>query len=124
MSTDSITIFCLVIGDEPASQRAFPVDICRNDTVGHLKDAIKTKKQPLFDHVVADQLVLWKVNVPVNNNACQFNQHGGIRLNALDDIGDVFIEKPAKKHIHVLIEQPSLGKHALILDSFAGHFTM
>jgi hypothetical protein len=34
----------------------------RSQTVGHLKKAIKKEKEPILNHVAADQLEIWKVN--------------------------------------------------------------
>ncbi len=42
--------------------------IAANKSVGSLKDAVKEKKKPEFDHVSADTLVLWKVSIPVDSN--------------------------------------------------------
>ena len=61
-----LEINCLVHG-EPRSH-IFPVQIAATKTVGALKDTVKEKKQPAFDHVPADTLVLWKVSFPVNES--------------------------------------------------------
>src|ERR1044071_7733000 len=58
----SITLLCLVKGNTLAN--AFPVDIDKDQLVGHLKDAIKAKKAPEFDNFPADRLKLWKVTIP------------------------------------------------------------
>ena len=42
----SITLLCLVKGNTTAN--AFPVDINKDQLVGHLKEAIKAKKQNDF----------------------------------------------------------------------------
>jgi hypothetical protein len=57
----SITLLCLVKGNILAN--AFPVDIDKDQLVGHLKDAIKAKKTPEFDNFLADKLKLWKVEI-------------------------------------------------------------
>ena len=54
-------LFCWVKGDEP--EQRFHVDIASTDTVSGLREAIKKKKEPTFDHVPADSLKLWKVRV-------------------------------------------------------------
>ena len=53
----SITLLCLVKGNRTAN--AFPVDIDKDQLVGHLKDAIKAKKQNDFAGIDADRLKLW-----------------------------------------------------------------
>jgi hypothetical protein len=54
-----ISLICWIPGLEDAN--AFPVDIMRSQTVGHLKDAIKKKKGNALGHIDADQLAIWKV---------------------------------------------------------------
>ncbi|KAF9344229.1 hypothetical protein BGX34_005868 [Mortierella sp. NVP85] len=58
-----LTVFCITEGAETS----FPVDIEPTKTVGHLKDAIKTKKATVFKDVDADQLTLWRVSIPVGD---------------------------------------------------------
>ena len=58
----SITLLCLVKGNTLAN--AFPVDINKDQLVGHLKEAIKAKKHKTFHGVEADELKLWNVKIP------------------------------------------------------------
>jgi len=53
---------CLVSGDNRG--RIFTIEIADTKNVGALKDSIKVKKKPAFDHVPADTLALWKVSLP------------------------------------------------------------
>jgi hypothetical protein len=55
-----ISLACWILGLDNAD--AFPVDILRSKTVGHLKDAIKEKKGNALNHIDADQLKIWKVS--------------------------------------------------------------
>ncbi|RGB41831.1 hypothetical protein C1646_751604 [Rhizophagus diaphanus] len=71
----SITLFCLVKGRK-------------------LKDAIKVKKAPEFDSFPADKLKLCKVEISDDHN----------ELLATREIEDYWSEKPAKRHIHVLVK--------------------
>ena len=57
-----ITLFCLVQG----TSTPFSVDIDRNQIVDHLKDAIKAKKSKYFASIDADNLRLWRVEIPVD----------------------------------------------------------
>ena len=56
----TLELFCWVQGDDP--RHVFPLEIAETKTVGALKEAIKEKKKPAFDHVVADTLNLWRVS--------------------------------------------------------------
>lgn len=59
--SDMLNLNCWVLGDDP--QRVFPVKIASSETVGGLKDAIKDKMKPEFDHAAANSLILWKVSM-------------------------------------------------------------
>ncbi|KAF9303968.1 hypothetical protein BGZ74_002682 [Mortierella antarctica] len=58
MTDIHLTLFCVVDGETPSS--AFPIKIELTETVGHLKDLIKTKKTNDFSDVDADKLTLWR----------------------------------------------------------------
>jgi len=62
MATD-ISLTCWIVGLDDAN--AFPVDILRSQTVGHLKKAIK--KENALNHIDADQLKIWKVGDPARS---------------------------------------------------------
>ena len=55
-----ISLTCWVISLDDAN--AFPVDILRSKTVGHLNKAIKKKKENALNHIDTDQLEIWKVS--------------------------------------------------------------
>ncbi|KAG0329893.1 hypothetical protein BG000_011896 [Podila horticola] len=65
--TDNIlTLFCLVDGE--AASNAFSVEIDPIKTVDGLKKLIKTEKAPRFDDVAADELTIWRVSIPINDD--------------------------------------------------------
>jgi hypothetical protein len=100
----SITLLCLVKGNTLAN--AFPVDIEKDQLVGHLKKVIKAEKHKTFHDVEADELRLWKVEIggdPLKNLTLNDNNE----LSAINEIGDYWTEKPPKKHIHILVEPPA-----------------
>ena len=102
----SITLLCLVKGNTLAN--AFPVDINKDQLVGHLKKVIKAEKQNDFAGVDADRLKLWKV--PISDDHVDLLNNLSLKdsdeLLAINDIGDYWPEKPLKKNIHVLVEPP------------------
>ncbi|KAG0072983.1 hypothetical protein BGZ92_003966 [Podila epicladia] len=51
MTTNMLTLFCLVDGESTS----FPVKIESTETIGDLKDEIKRKMTPRFDDVAADE---------------------------------------------------------------------
>src|SRR5436190_16591488 len=101
-----ITLLCLVKGNTTAN--AFPVDINKDQFVGHLKEAIKAKKQNDFAGVDADKLKLWNVKIPDNQNNLLSNLtlNNGDELLATKKISKYFPNTPLEKHIHVLVFPP------------------
>ena len=57
----SLSLNCLVLGDEP--DKMFVVEVKETKYVSILKDLIKEKKAPHFDHVTASDLDLWMVDL-------------------------------------------------------------
>ena len=55
-----LSLNCQILG----LGNSFPVDILPSKTVGHLKDAIKKKKENALGGIDADQLEILKVNDP------------------------------------------------------------
>ena len=56
-----LNLYVYIIG---LGSTTFPVDIESHATVGHLKKAIKEEKKPRLDHIAADELTLYKVSIP------------------------------------------------------------
>ncbi|KAK3807862.1 MAG: hypothetical protein J3Q66DRAFT_85546 [Benniella sp.] len=56
-----LKIWCLVNGTK--SKKAFSVQVCSDDTVDDLKDAIKAKKPNYFEKIDADDLALWCASI-------------------------------------------------------------
>src|SRR3954469_3238651 len=104
----SITLLCLVKGSTLAN--AFPVDIEKEQLVGHLKKVIKAEKHKTFHDVEADELKLWKVSIPDDHDdpLSKLTLKDGDELLATREIGDYWTEKAPKRHIHVLVEPPAL----------------
>jgi len=64
MST--LRILCYIRGDD--YKQAFEVKIREDEDVGTLRKYIKAKKTPIFDHIPADCIVLWAVNILFDEN--------------------------------------------------------
>ena len=102
----SITLLCLVKGNTTAN--AFPVDINKDQLVGHLKEAIKAKKHKTFHGVEADELKLWKVTMPGNQDDQLRNLilQDSDELLAIRKISKYFPDLPPEEHIHVIVKLP------------------
>jgi hypothetical protein len=99
---------CLVLGDGPG--HIFPVDIEQNKLVGTLREAIKDKKKLAFDHVPADDLVLWKVSILVNGTLehalSNFDDTRETPLSPVDELSEVFPCAPDDEHVHIIVKSP------------------
>ncbi|GBB98178.1 hypothetical protein RclHR1_31570004 [Rhizophagus clarus] len=118
----SIILFCLVKGNTTAN--AFPVRIDKEQFIGDLKKAIKAEKQNDFAGVDADELKLWKKEIPDDQDDLLSNLilNDEPELLATREIGDYWTEKPPKRHIHVIVKLPRkcLGVwYSLYFSSFA-----
>src|SRR3954447_17734434 len=102
----SITLLCLVKGNTLAN--AFPVDINKDQLVGHLKKVIKAEKQNDFAGIDADKLKLWKVTIPGDQDDQLRNLilQDSDELLAIRKISKYFPDSPLEEHIHVLVEPP------------------
>jgi len=104
---------CWVLGDLP--DRIFPVKIAANESVGSLKDAIKEKEKPAFDHVPAKTLILWRVSVsnahrlPEMLSDVDFANERS--LSPMDSLSKVFPDVPEEGCLHIIVKRPTIGKY-------------
>ncbi|KAG1764488.1 hypothetical protein EV702DRAFT_982040 [Suillus placidus] len=99
---------CIVLGDDP--RHVFEIKIAPTDSVSALQKVIKDAKKPEFDHVAADILKLWKVDLPVDD--ALKNTLESLELNELESpssvkkLQKVFSEIPEDEHLHIVIQGP------------------
>jgi len=72
MGTTDFLLNCFVLGDK---DNLFTVKIPKTDNV-ILKDMIKEKKAPHFNHIAASDLDLWTVCLPIDDLASKKPQTG------------------------------------------------
>ena len=94
---------CSVFGQDRS--QIFQVTLERTQSIADLKQEIKEKKKPAFDHVPADNLVLWKASVGVDSNKRNVESLtllGEESLYSLvKELGDVF--SPEREHLHYFL---------------------
>ncbi|KAF9079996.1 hypothetical protein BGX23_002850 [Mortierella sp. AD031] len=81
MTDNRLTLFCLVDGE--STSNAFPLAIPSTETVGELKELIKTKKLVDFENADTNNLTLWSVSNPDDDDD--------------DEIPILFDNRPEKK---------------------------
>ncbi|KAG0197232.1 hypothetical protein BGX28_009258 [Mortierella sp. GBA30] len=110
---ETLTFFCLVNGETAST--AFPIKISSGDTIGDLKELIRTKMAVQFSDIDANQLTLWKISIPIVAE----EKHKVISLDCLvskdellpsDELPEVFGDNPLKKTIHILVHRPPREK--------------
>ena len=102
----SITLLCLVKGNTLAN--AFPVDIDKDQLVGHLKKVIKAEQPQTFANVDAKDLKLWKVPISDDHDdqLRNLSLEDSDELLAIRKISKYFPDSPPEEHIHVLVSPP------------------
>ena len=115
---NTITLNCMVLGDSP--DHAFVVEINPAKRVDHLKRAIKEIRPDVFCDVLAIHMVLWRVNIALDEpgrkllaprSSSSFYIEtilDGEKLSSLQRIEKVFNVADDDENVHVLVERPTL----------------
>ncbi|CAB5215226.1 unnamed protein product [Rhizophagus irregularis] len=104
-----IMLGCFVVGED----QAFIIEIDRTKTISQLRDTIKAYKENVFKTLDANQLRLWKVNIPlikareINAETNIAQKFGAVELkDVFDTIEEHFGTNPTAKNIHVIVQPP------------------
>jgi hypothetical protein len=114
--SSTLDLNCLVLGHD--ASHIFPIEIAESKTVGALRKAIKDEKEHAFQHVDADNLILWKVSIPVNRSLTEnlstldFVDEGS--LLPVKRLSGVFSDQPEDEHLHIVVRVPSAGECGLL----------
>ncbi|KAF8928766.1 hypothetical protein BGZ47_001448 [Haplosporangium gracile] len=116
MATNTLTLFCLISG-EPASG-AFSVKVNPTATVDDLKDAITSKKPNAFEHIDANDLVLWRVSIPDDDDLSVplDSVSEKKKLKATTKLSKVFDAELPEDTIHIVVERPQAASTPHTLD--------
>ncbi|KAF9091892.1 hypothetical protein BGX23_004802, partial [Mortierella sp. AD031] len=96
-----------------ATTNAFLVEIESTKTIGDLKKPVKTEKAPRFDDVAADELTLWRVSIPDDDD----NDEQPIlldkvsekkKLKATTKLSKAFDTELPEDTIHIIVQRPPL----------------
>jgi Crinkler effector protein N-terminal domain len=108
-STPFLSLNCFVLGDDP--DRTFTVEIPKNKNVDILKDRIKEKRAPQFDHIIASYLDLWQVSFPIDDLHSKNPPTVGPKMRSNRLLSDSFLSELDINHIHVVVRPPDQGKY-------------
>ena len=119
----TLRLFCLILTDDLGLSNPFPVDIAPTLTVGHLKKAIKEEKKNVLGSNDADQLILWKVSIPVDANLNDSLKNLDLTnkepLNPVDELSEVFPNPLERKHLHIVAQLPHAGESCNLIPTYA-----
>ena len=100
---------CFVIGED----KAFIIGTDKIKTISQLRDNIKDYKENVFRTFDANQLTLWKVDIPeikkleINADTDIAQKFGAVELKEdFDTIEEHFGTNPTAKHIHIIVQTP------------------
>jgi len=97
MAAHTLTIYCLISGEVALS--AFPVMMSSKQTAGELRAAIFLIESKMFEHMKANDLVLWQATIPANETA------GSKRVINLDDLDDKTQLDSPRMHLSTLFPE-------------------
>ncbi|CAH1768329.1 11467_t:CDS:2, partial [Entrophospora sp. SA101] len=101
---------------------AFDIEIDKTKTVSELKQVIKNSQKPFFNNVAVKNLKLWKVDISfdepneklsvLRDKTCSVikEQLRGMEMRPILKIDEYFSDIPEGKHIHIIVEHPSVIK--------------
>jgi hypothetical protein len=114
-----IDLNCWVTGEPP--ERVFSVKIEATEKVLALKEAIKEKKKPAYDHIPPDTLDIW--NVSVSDVHTLIEQPSNVNfaddppLPAMERLSNIFSGVPEEGHLHIVVKSPIIGKCVMSFTS-------
>ena len=112
---------CFVVGED----KAFIIETDRIKTISQLRDTIKAYKENVFKTFDANQVTLWKVDIPImkkreiNTDTNIAQKFGAVELKEdFDTIEEHFGTNPTAKHIHVIVYPPPSATTGECLQCF------
>ncbi|GJJ11203.1 hypothetical protein Clacol_005435 [Clathrus columnatus] len=88
----------------------FIIQIPSSHSIAHLKDSIHDKLKPWFDNIPANELLLWKVSIALDDNFQQnIDSHNFEKTEALlpvKRLSGLFPQPPNPEHVHIVVRGP------------------
>ena len=112
-----LSINCLLLGSD--SSEIFTIKILKTENVSILKRLIKEEQSPRLNHIVASELTVWKVSLPVDAITPKLtvdDVKASQKLHPVKKISSIFCEALVDEHVHVLVQAPTGALHKRFLD--------
>ena len=112
-----LSLNCFVLGGD--SSEVFTVEILKTKNVSILKDLIKEKQSPRLNHVVASELILSQVSLPVDDDLEESLNHVDLApLKPLLSLSQLF-PRVEENHLHIVVQAPTNGEPILVFLNIA-----
>ncbi len=99
---------CFVLGGD--SSEVFTVEILKTKNVSILKRLIKEEQSPRLNHVVASELILSQVSLPVDDDLEESLKHVDLApLKPLLPLSQVF-PRVEENCLHIVVQAPTNGE--------------
>jgi hypothetical protein len=109
----SLNCFILRVDEKPS--QIFTVKILKTENVSTLKDLIKEKQSPRFNHVVASELILSQVSLPVDDDLKESLKNVDLTpLNPLLPLSQMF-PRVEENRLHIVVQAPTDGEPISVL---------
>jgi hypothetical protein len=106
--THLLSLNCFVLGSD--SSGIFTVKILKTENVSILKDLIKEKQSPRLNHVVASELILTQISLPVDDDLEESLKTVDLApLNPLLPLSRVF-PRVEENRLHIVVQAPTTGE--------------
>lgn len=128
MST--ITLSCLLQCENPNKKNIFNIEIEKNKSIKELKKEVKKKKHNNFVNLTADELQLWKVDIPLEKPNDKLNilntqlyasikeELEGEELDETKKIAEYFSDELGGERINIVIQRERIN---VVFFGLTGH---
>ena len=124
----TLWLFCRVLENGPQLNRVFQVKIESTESVADLMQAIKEANAPKLDHILSQNLSLWKVSIPddegFDQNIRNLNLTSQTPLSATITLSNVFADPPKEEHLHIVMQLSSTGECWFSFHPYLTHLTV
>ena len=109
-----LQLFCIIYPCEGPSKHAFSVKLGNDETIGHLKDAIKHENANYLKDIDANELTLYKLSIPRKDmsqalSTLRFDESDDRveKLDPMDSLDEVFPNGVEEEYLHIVAVKPS-----------------
>ena len=108
--TRMLDLNCLVLDGDASINRIFSIQAPDTDKIATLKEKIKEKKHPGFEHIPADNLELWHVSISIEElSETYIRPPTTPPLSPVKRLSGLFPNAPLEDHLHIIVQAPNMA---------------